>query len=83
LQGKRRSKPSRACETLRMERSETGMLANWWTLLAGTAMGNGTSREVAQHFGVERVWNGMDSEEERSAREDEPGLARVRGPVVK
>jgi len=45
-------------------------------------MGSRTSREVARYFGVEWVWNGMNSEEEKSAREDEPELARERGPVV-
>jgi len=46
-------------------------------------MGNGTSREVTRYFGIGWVWNGMDSEEETSTREDEPGLARERGTAVK
>jgi hypothetical protein len=45
-------------------------------------MGSGTSREVVWYFGIRRVWNGMYFEEARSAREDEPGLVRERGPVV-
>jgi len=83
LQGKERSKPSGACKTLRAERSESGMLADWWTLFADIAMGSRTSWEVARRYGAERVWNGKHSEEEKSVREDEPELARVQGPAVK
>jgi hypothetical protein len=58
-QGRERSKPSRACETLRADRrARHGKLAYQWTLSVDVAMGKENPKEGATHLacgaGLER-----------------------------
>jgi hypothetical protein len=67
--GSERSKPSRACETLRADRrARPGKLARKWTPGAGVAMGKGTPRKAPRTHACGQVRSGKNSEEEIELR---------------
>jgi len=85
LQGRKRSKPSRAWETLRAEHRwavENPPVSRFFLLVS--RKGQKTRGRLFGHCGgSDGLESMMDSEETVSAREDELELARERGTVVK
>jgi hypothetical protein len=81
-QGTRRSKPSRACETLRAERSRDGNPGGKWTPRARVVMRDETPREAHRRASARADDCSKDSGGERSSREDAPCVARRRGTVT-